>query len=69
MFNVIDRYILNLYCRCADCENFKPSLIPHSCLAYPVRDGIPPKVWNGKYTECEHFIPKENKNEIQGDEE
>ena len=23
MFNVIDRYKLNLYCRCIDCENYQ----------------------------------------------
>ena len=54
----IDRYKLNLFCTCLECKNFKPSLIPHSCNAYPKRNGIPPKVWNGEYEKCEHYESK-----------
>lgn len=57
----IDRYRLNLYCTCLECENFKPNLVPHSCKAYPKRNGIPPKVWNGENAECKYFKSKHPK--------
>lgn len=61
MGEVIDRYQLNLFCKCLSCENFQQNLVPHSCEAYPKRNGIPPKIWNGKNEPCEHFIKKVNK--------
>lgn len=58
MFNTIDRYKLNPYSRCLTCEKRKQGEYAKSCKAYPKQHGIPPKIWNGKYEECEHFIPE-----------
>ena len=57
---VVDGYHLNLECVCLKCENFKQrsKLIPHSCKAFPKRNGIPPKVWNEKNADCECFEEK-----------
>lgn len=51
----IDRYKINLYCRCLDCKKYKPSKIPYSCKAFPKRNGIPQKVWNGRDAKCKYF--------------
>lgn len=59
MFDTIDRYKLNLYCRCLECKNLQYGEKFKSCKAYPEENGIPPKVWNGKYAECEHFVREE----------
>lgn len=55
----IDRYKLNLFCTCLGCKkkNYDGKKA-HSCAAYPKRNGIPPKVWNGEYEKCEHYEPK-----------
>ena len=53
----IDRYKLNLYCRCLDCKKYN-DIPAHSCKKYPKRDGIPSKVWNGKNEDCEFFEAK-----------
>ena len=61
MINTIDKYRLNLYCKCLECEQFQPSKkgrLPHSCNAYPQENGIPPKVWNTENAQCEHYKPK-----------
>lgn len=55
---VIDRYRLNLYCRCLGCANYRICRVPHSCKAYPKENGIPPKVWNGENAQCEYFKEK-----------
>ena len=58
--DTIDRYKLNLFCRCLECRKFqeRQKLVPHSCQAYPKQNGIPPKVWNGENAYCEHFESK-----------
>ncbi|MBQ8633178.1 MAG: hypothetical protein IJ420_06190 [Lachnospiraceae bacterium] len=58
MFDTIDQYKLNPYSRCLMCENRKHGEYAKSCKVYPKQHGIPPKIWNGKYAECEHYIPE-----------
>lgn len=59
MINTIDKYKLNLYCTCLNCKKKNyDGQNAHSCKAYPERNGIPPKVWNGKNEKCEHFEAK-----------
>lgn len=58
MSYIIDRYKLNLYCRCMECKKRNHEGNVHSCKAYPKTNGIPPKVWNEENAECEHFEPK-----------
>lgn len=59
MENTIDKYKLNLYCRCLECKKKKyDGKQAHSCEAYPKQNGIPPEVWNGKNAECKYFEAK-----------
>lgn len=66
MITVIDRYKLNLYCICLDCEKKSyDGKAAHSCQAYPKRNGIPPKIWNTENAKCEYFEPN---NSLQDDQ-
>lgn len=58
---VIDRYTLNLFCICLDCENRGVPGKAKSCSAYPKENGIPPEIWNTKNAECKHFKEKHPK--------
>ena len=55
---VLDRYELNLYCVCFDCNNRNSEGNMRSCKAYPKKNGIPPEVWNTENAECKFFISK-----------
>ena len=46
---------------CHDCKKKNRNSedpVPHSCVAYPKRDGIPPEVWDGSKRECKYFERK-----------
>ena len=59
MIDTIDRYKLNLYCKCLQCKNKSyEGKKAHSCKAYPEQNGIPPQIWNKKNAECEYFESK-----------
>lgn len=58
VLNTLDRYKSNPECTCLNCENLKYGEKAKSCKAFPELHGIPPKVWNGKYAECEHYVPE-----------
>lgn len=56
---VTDWYHLNLFCVCLDCKK-RDSYAkngPHSCPAYPNRNGIPREIWNTPHAHCEYFEP------------
>lgn len=57
----IDKYHLNMYCICLECQkrNRSSKGPAHSCEAYPKKNGIPSKIWNSENAECPHFV-KEN---------
>lgn len=62
MGQVIDRYKLNLFCRCLECEQYKGAKndFVKYCGAY--KTGIPPEIWNGRNVECKHFAENKKNN-------
>lgn len=60
-YREIDRYKLPLNCTCMKCKNHKKNWDMngslYSCTVYPKERQIPPKIWNGNWAECEHYIP------------
>lgn len=55
---IVDRYQLKMLSICQRCKK-KNNAVPHSCEAYPKRDGISPELWNAKRFDCEYFDEKE----------
>ena len=55
MSQEIDRYKLSLFPICQNCNKIKFDGIPYSCKAYPKKNGIPPKIWNGENVKCPYF--------------
>ena len=63
----IDRYELNLLCRCTLCKKYEENRENRprgSCEAYPKEKELPPRIWNGDMTECEYFEPTEKGKEF-----
>lgn len=58
--NEIDRYHLNLFCKCLKCSKRGVKGFYKACKAYPKNNGIPPEIWNGKDAYCEYYEPDEN---------
>ncbi len=54
---IVDKYLVKINSLCRQCEN-KNNAIPHSCKAYPKKDGVPVKIWNAEIQECLYFKPK-----------
>lgn len=59
---VTDRYMWSIMSICHDCKKKsrnKENPVPHSCEAYPKKDGIPSEVWDGSKRECRYFEKKD----------
>ena len=54
---IVDKYLVKINSICRQCEN-KNNAIPHSCKAYPYKDGVPVKIWNAEVLKCPYFMQK-----------